>query len=233
MRKYVTEAGEATLKKLQQVWGVPETTIQASWHDPFQGIHVPGVVREDLAVLWGELGYSIGAEVGVERGKFSEVICRKNPNVHLWAVDLWRAYSGYREHVADDFYASLKAEAERRLSPYAVRFMQMESKKASRTFVDKSLDFVYLDANHELPYIVSDIAAWLPKIRPGGMIAGHDYSERRVSKRRGGEPLHVIDAVKAWTRSYRVEPWFVLGSPDPKPGERAETYRSWCWVVGV
>ena len=47
---------------------------------------------------------------------------------------------------------------------------------------DKSIDFVYIDADHEYESVRKDIAAWHPKIRRGGIISGHDYSSSGVYK---------------------------------------------------
>ena len=43
---------------------------------------------------------------------------------------------------------------------------------------DGDLDWVFIDANHNYDYVRADIAAWTPKVRPGGIIAGHDYLDR-------------------------------------------------------
>jgi len=40
---------------------------------------------------------------------------------------------------------------------------------------DKTLDIVYLDADHRYSSVYKDIIAWAPKIKPGGILAGHDY----------------------------------------------------------
>ena len=40
---------------------------------------------------------------------------------------------------------------------------------------DGTLDFVYLDAGHDYASVLEDLQAWAPKVRPGGMLAGHDY----------------------------------------------------------
>jgi predicted O-methyltransferase YrrM len=45
-------------------------------------------------------------------------------------------------------------------------------------FEDGSIDFVFLDANHSYEFISKDIAAWLPKIKKGGILAGHDYDPK-------------------------------------------------------
>jgi predicted O-methyltransferase YrrM len=50
-----------------------------------------------------------------------------------------------------------------------------DSTKASKMFEDDSLDFVFLDAAHEYVPVKQDIAVWWPKIKPGGILAGHDY----------------------------------------------------------
>src|SRR5215467_11883021 len=48
---------------------------------------------------------------------------------------------------------------------------------ASRLFVDGSVDWVHLDAGHDYASVVSDIQAWLPKVRRGGWLSGDDYDE--------------------------------------------------------
>jgi hypothetical protein len=47
---------------------------------------------------------------------------------------------------------------------------------ASQMFADGSLDAVFLDGSHEAAAVEADVRAWLPKVRPGGVLAGHDWS---------------------------------------------------------
>ena len=51
-----------------------------------------------------------------------------------------------------------------------------KSVDAAKLYDDGSLDLVFIDAGHEFDHVVADIKAWLPKVRPYGFIAGHDYS---------------------------------------------------------
>lgn len=54
--------------------------------------------------------------------------------------------------------------------------------EAATQFDDNSLDFVFVDADHQYESVKKDIIAWYPKLKVGGIIAGHDYiSEFRVA----------------------------------------------------
>jgi predicted O-methyltransferase YrrM len=52
---------------------------------------------------------------------------------------------------------------------------ELDSVEASKLYADESLDFVFIDADHSYEAVKRDIAAWLPKVKSGGIIAGHDY----------------------------------------------------------
>ena len=45
----------------------------------------------------------------------------------------------------------------------------------AKDFEDRSLDVVFIDANHDYIEVKKDIEAWLPKVKFGGIISGHDY----------------------------------------------------------
>ena len=53
--------------------------------------------------------------------------------------------------------------------------MRMTSMEAVRKFEDESIDFVFIDGSHEYADIKDDIMNWLPKVKHGGVLAGHDY----------------------------------------------------------
>lgn len=60
--------------------------------------------------------------------------------------------------------------------------IKMDSIEASKLYKDESLDFVFIDANHEYDFIRKDILTWLPKVKKGGYIGGHDYNWPSVTK---------------------------------------------------
>ena len=55
-------------------------------------------------------------------------------------------------------------------------FMQMKSCMAANLVADDSLDFVFIDADHSYESVLDDIILWYPKVKSGGIIAGHDYN---------------------------------------------------------
>lgn len=165
---------------------------------------LPWTRREDLPALIRAAGFTAIAEVGVERGEFTERLLEACPAATVLAVDAWQAYRGYREHVSQDKVDGLKREAVLRLQPYQGRVVirQGWSTEVAATVPDGSLDVVYIDGNHVLPHVIADLAAWAPKVRPGGLVAGHDYGRASVG--------HVREAVLAWTSAYRIESWYLL-----------------------
>ena len=62
-----------------------------------------------------------------------------------------------------------------------VELIKSDSCDAASLFENESVDFVFIDGNHWYDYVKKDIEAWLPKIKKGGMISGHDYQEAGVS----------------------------------------------------
>lgn len=193
-----------------------------------QPIELPNMDRDDLARLFKELGYKKGAELGVETGKYSEVLLKANPDLTLYCVDAWQAYRGYREHVTQAKVDGLMATAMERLKPFGdrVKFIRKFTNDAAKDFPAKSLDFVYIDANHTLPFVVQDLCNWERVVRHGGIISGHDYCRRADN----GYQVHVVEAVHAYTSAYHVAPWFVVGSKDVVLGEKRDRPRSFFWV---
>jgi hypothetical protein len=187
-------------------------------------IEIPDMGRDNLGELFRELGLTKGLEMGTERGLFAEVLCKANPKLKLTCVDAWSRYEGYREHVTEELLDEIYLDAQRRLSPFKCNLVKAFSVDAAKTFPDESLDFIYIDGNHEYKFVAEDLNAWYKKIRLGGIIAGHDYISRR------GMNFGVIEAVKEFTKANNVNPWFVIGTKDKIPGQIRDNTRSYMWV---
>jgi hypothetical protein len=127
----------------------------------------------------------VGAEIGVFRGELSKRLLLR-PDLTLYMVDHWAssdAASSYAQ--SGDFHARLSDgeqrayyEAAKLNTHYArerARIIRKPSVDAAMEIPDGSLDFVFIDADHSYEGCRADIEAWLPKIKNGGFISGHDY----------------------------------------------------------
>jgi hypothetical protein len=192
-------------------------------------IEIPNMGRDNLAELFAELGYQTGAEIGTERGLYAEILCKANPSLKLYCVDPWASYPGYREYVSSEKYNDCYLEAKNRLSPFDCRFIKSVSRDALNLIKDESLDFVYIDGNHEFAYIAEDISGWSKKVRPGGIVAGHDYMMHK-DEFKNRVPCHVVWVVGAYTGAYKIKPWFVVGAKNLVPDEIRDSPRSWFYI---
>lgn len=190
-------------------------------------LEIPNFGRNNLANLFTELGFTRGVEIGVEKGEYSEVLLEANPGLFLDSIDAWKAYRGYRDHTRqaklDAFYEETKQRLER--FNKRVEIIKGFSMFKVEHYQDNSLDFVYIDGNHNFVNVAQDIHYWGRKVKPGGIISGHDYV-----KHPKGVDIHVVQVVNAYTSAYRIKPWFVLGTNAEKKGEIRDKNRSWMWV---
>jgi len=155
-------------------------------------VRVAGLERKRLIQRYGEFGLTKGAEIGVDRGRFSEYMFKVIPNLELLCVDPWhwklRGESRYQSTVE-------------RLKSHNATIMRKTSLMASLEIPDESLDFVYIDGDHTFDFAMMDVILWAKKVRYGGIISGHDYYKFR----RAG----VIEAVDAYTNAHSIVQWFV------------------------
>lgn len=138
-------------------------------------VHARAVPRAGLAV-----------EVGSWRGRSTLVLAKYlSPLSTLYAVDTWAGtpddpeqheslYAG-----AGDVYADFRRNLagpirSERLIP--LRMTSLEgAAELGRRHGRRSLDLVFIDADHRYEAVHADILAYLPLVKPGGMIAGHDW----------------------------------------------------------
>lgn len=133
-----------------------------------------------IADLVSRCGLRVGAEIGVAEGRFSTALLTLCPDVTLTGVDPYLpGYQTWDGGEWDDAQQVIHREtALAVVEKFAPRFTLLEktSSEAASGFEDGSLDFVFIDADHSYEAVKADIATWLPKVRPGGWITGHDYN---------------------------------------------------------
>ena len=129
-------------------------------------IEIPNWGRFEMPKLFNELGFTTGAEIGVEQGDYLLDLCQDMPKAKLYGIDSWKIYPGYRDYKDPKFLANLGRIATQKLRGYNCQLIKKSSMEALADFADKSLDFVYIDANHEFQYIAEDIVEWSKKVKP-------------------------------------------------------------------
>lgn len=210
---------EETIKYIVNKWNLNLETEMP--------VRIPNTERyASLTGLFKELGFKEGAEIGVAEGTFSKAICIGNPGVKLHCIDPWEKYKGYNDF-KETYFEPAEKTAREKLAPYNCDIIKKYSQDALKDFADKSLDFVYIDANHDVRHVIDDIDDWSKKIRPGGIISGHDYAESN----RMWRYLQVVPALTAYTWAWRIKPWFVLGRDERIEGEVRQRYRSWFFIL--
>ena len=185
-------------------------------------IQIPDCTRDELPEFFVDKGFKVGVEIGVYRGQYTEKLCKAG--LKIYGIDPWHPYRGYHDKRKNFIKRSQEifAEATKRLAPYDCTLIQKMSMDAIDDFENESLDFVYIDGNHGFKQVVEDIYEWSFKVKKGGVIAGHDYA---LSPR-----LRVKHAVNGYTKAYRINPWYVLGTRKMIPGQKRDQWRSWMWV---
>ena len=124
---------------------------------------------DDISTLFCE--GAVGVELGVATGALSERILHYPHIGHLFGIDSWTGAAGqgldhYREAIA-------------RLSAHRDRttLMRLHFAEALDLFGDQSLDFIYVNGYaHDGELSAQLLRTWYPKLRPGGIIAGDEYS---------------------------------------------------------
>lgn len=168
---------------------------------------VPGMTRAKLYQVFADHGYRLGAEVGVADGRNALTMCEAIPGLRLLCVDPWEPYPGNprggpqaQQHGNFDL-------AHARLDPFGAEFRRGFSMDVVRDVTMDSLDYCYLDGHHGFDWIMQDLIEWSKRVRPGGVVGGHDFYHFR----RAG----VVEAVVAYTQAHGITDWHLCDEREP------------------
>lgn len=125
----------------------------------------------------------VGAEIGVYHGDTSRYILDTTETQMLYMVDQYLRnydqsqwmYSRKKDRKGNPNkdYETVKALFANKY-PKRHTIIRKSSEDAARD-LDAQLDFVFIDANHSRKYVLADLEFWVPKVKPGGLIMGHDW----------------------------------------------------------
>jgi cephalosporin hydroxylase len=123
---------------------------------------------------------------------FVEIGAWKGKSTSFMAVEILNSGKNIEFHTVDTFKGSdtevQQKQIREGLNPYETFIKNLapvldsinvhvgDSVQVAKEFKDHSVDFVFIDGNHLYEYVKADIAAWLPKVKQGGVIAGDDWA---------------------------------------------------------
>jgi hypothetical protein len=142
----------------------------------------------------------IVAEVGVANGDFSSQIISLNTPRKLHLVDIWQG-----ERFNDTLFHNVRSKFNHELAEGQVEIHRKLSTEAVYDFPDNYFDWVYIDTSHCYKGTKAELELYSRKVKPGGIIAGHDYTMGNWGKRfRYGvmEAVHEFCVAYGWRMKY-------------------------------
>lgn len=184
--------------------------------------------RDELPALLNARGLlGRGAEIGVKLGAYSDELLSNWRGNELVSIDPWLSADPDeyvdRSNVSQDEFDRYYQKTCERLAGHGSRstIWRMTSVEAAAKVPDRSFDFVYIDARHDYDSVLEDLEAWCSKVRPGGILAGHDYVDGDLPE---GE-FYVKSAVDEYFGARGIP---VHGTDGPSAVESFPT-----WIVAV
>lgn len=177
----------------------------------YELLTVEGLCRETEGKVIVDIGCFIGgftkvlAEVAKERGG------------KVYAIDLFKlAKEGtalWEIHQSNSVKQLLVLNLSYRGIADAVEIIEDDAKMVAKSFMDNTVDLVFLDAGHNYQAVKKDLELWYPKVKAGGIICGHDYEcheydEQYINEDGHGDRHHgVIKAVNEFfeTKGLKIQ----------------------------
>jgi SAM-dependent methyltransferase len=193
-------------------------------------IKIPNSSRNDLPEFFKEMGYKLGAEIGVFKGEFSKRLC--DAGLKIYGIDPYLAYSAYPHPRGQERVHFIYEHAKRVLKPFTdngqYEFIRKMSMDAVGDFKDESLDFVYIDGIHTFRYIAEDLFEWTKKVRKGGIVSGHDYVHAPEEKWTAIHVKHILDA---YISCFGINTYYILdGANTNRPVRGKDKISSWFFL---
>lgn len=178
-------------------------------YGPPEHLHrvVKGFTRRDLYRDFARRGYTRGAEIGVADGRNALAMCEEIPGLQLLGVDPWLKYAENPRGGPQTQHDGNYELAMERLKSYEVTIYRGFSMDAVSLVSKDHLDFVYIDGHHGYEYVRNDLDAWADRVRPGGIVAGHDFYSFKWAG--------VVEAVVEYTTKHGIEDWHLCDEREP------------------
>ena len=148
---------------------------------------------------------SVVAEIGVDEGKFSQLIHKKVKPAKFHLIDMWGT-----DRFHDGKFEAVKSYFEEEIEEGEVEIHKTMSTKAAQEFENGYFDWIYIDTDHSYETTRDELELYAPKMKSGGVMAGHDYRMGNwISMYRYG----VIEAVHEFCVNHNWELIYLTAEP--------------------
>lgn len=152
--------------------------------------------RDAIGSLLQQLNMTVGAELGVQRGDFAKTTLDQWSHAETYVlVDLWGQQEHYKDlaNVDDQAQENFKKEALTKLNAHEQKLVVCRNYTSVcvTQFKDGYFDYIYVDARHDYKGVLEDINLWWPKLKVGGIMAGHDYIDTEEVAKISGQDWSV------------------------------------------
>lgn len=137
------------------------------WWNRYESSHLIGLIQMINDIFDIHPNISRMVEIGSHLGESTSIFLGFKKIQQIYCVDIWK-----NKHNENIFDQRLKNYIGNRCIK-----MKCSSKLACDKFDDNSIDMVYIDGNHQYKYVKDDLILWYNKLKPGGILSGHDYDE--------------------------------------------------------
>ena len=139
----------------------------------------------------------IVAELGVDKGDFSEKIISISKPKKLYLIDIW-ATKRYNQNKMNFVRKRFGNE----IKEGRVKILREHSEKALRKFDNNYFDWIYIDTSHSYLHTKKELNLCRLKVKDGGIIAGHDYCQGNIN---AALAYGVVQAVNEFCVNYNWE----------------------------
>jgi len=155
----------------------------------------------------------VGAEIGVQRGLNAERILKTLHIKKLYLIDPYEAFVE-KGSVSNETVNRWLAEAKGKLKKWEKRLIWVRKKAVDgvEDIPDGELDFIYHDGSHTYENVKKELELYEQKVKPGGLIAGHDYNKKGVMtavNERFGEEVTIDIHVRKKMGRKIVKDWWI------------------------
>jgi SAM-dependent methyltransferase len=169
----------------------------------------PQVYREAVAFMPnGGTFVEVGSWQGQSLSYLLVEALNSGKRFKVFGCDHFRGSVGDRPLLSEAKIKSVVAHCAHNLRPagYPFALIHADSEVGATFFADASIDYLFVDAGHQYEEVRSDLSAWVRKVRPGGIIAGHDFNNpdvERAVREVFSEVEHINENSPEWANGFQ------------------------------